>query len=82
MLARLGGDEFAMLLINTSKENAGHVVLKFHQSVGNYNQEAKRGYDILFSHGMVEFNPEKHATIEAMLAEGDSDMYRLKNSKG
>lgn len=80
--ARLGGDEFAMLLINTSKEQAEYVVSKLHQSVEKYNQEAKRGYDILFSHGIVEFNPEKHPTIEAMLADGDSLMYALKKSKG
>lgn len=79
--ARLGGDEFAMLLINTSKEHAENVVARLHQLVANYNQEAKRGYDISFSHGIVEFNPEKHHTIDAMLAEGDSLMYELKRSK-
>lgn len=82
VFARLGGDEFAMLLINTSKEQAEYVVSRLHQSVEKYNQEAKRGYDILFSHGIVEFNPEKHPTIEAMLADGDSLMYALKKSKG
>ena len=79
--ARLGGDEFAMLLINTPKEHAENVVARLCQSVEKYNQEAKRGYDISFSHGIVEFNPEKHHTIDAMLAEGDSLMYELKRSK-
>jgi diguanylate cyclase (GGDEF)-like protein len=82
VLARLGGDEFAMLLINTSKEQAEYIVSKLHKSVEKYNQEAKRGYDIMFSHGIMEFNPEKHPTIEAMLADGDSLMYALKKSKG
>jgi diguanylate cyclase (GGDEF)-like protein len=80
--ARLGGDEFAMLLINTSKERAENIVARLRQSVEKYNQEAKRGYDITFSHGIVEFNPEKPRTIEAMLADGDSLMYVLKKSKG
>lgn len=80
--ARLGGDEFAMLLINTSKEHAEDIVARLHQSVAKYNQEAKRGYDILFSHGIVGFDPEKHHTIDAMLADGDSLMYELKRSKG
>lgn len=79
--ARLGGDEFAILLINTSKEHAEDIVARLHQSVANYNQEAKRGYDILFSHGIVEFNPEKPHTLDAMLAEADSLMYGLKKSK-
>ena len=79
--ARLGGDEFAMLLINTPKEHAENVVARLCQSVEKYNQEAKRGYDISFSHGIVEFNPEKHHTLDALLAEGDSLMYGIKRSK-
>lgn len=79
--ARLGGDEFSMLLINTSKEHAENIVAKLRQSVEKYNQEEKRGYEISFSHGIVEFNPEKHRTIDAILAEGDSLMYELKRSK-
>ncbi|MDH5537200.1 MAG: sensor domain-containing diguanylate cyclase [Betaproteobacteria bacterium] len=81
VFARLGGDEFVMLLINTTRERAERVVARLRQSVANYNREAGRGYDIVFSHGIVEFNPEKHYTIDAMLAEGDSLMYRLKKSR-
>ncbi|MFT6978919.1 MAG: GGDEF domain-containing protein [Marinobacter psychrophilus] len=44
-----------MLLTNTSKENAENVVSKLCQSLEKYNQETKRGYDIVFSHGIVEF---------------------------
>lgn len=80
--ARLGGDEFVMLLINTSKEHAENIVARLRQSVEKYNQEAKRGYDITFSHGIVEFNPERQHTIKTMLADGDSLMYALKKSKG
>jgi len=80
--ARLGGDEFVMLLINTSKEHAENIVARLRQSVEKYNQEAKRRYDITFSHGIVEFNPERQHTIKTMLADGDSLMYALKKSKG
>ena len=82
IFARLGGDEFAMLLINTPKEHAEGIVSRLRQSLEKYNQEAKRGYIISFSHGIVEFNAEKHSMIDAMLAEGDSLMYELKRSKG
>lgn len=79
--ARLSGDEFSMLLIDASKEHAEVVVARLHQSITKYNQAAKRGYDILFSHGIVEFNPEKHHTPDPMLQEGDELMYGLKRSK-
>ena len=32
-------------------------------------------------HRIVEFNPEKHGTIDELLAEGDSLMYERKNGK-
>jgi diguanylate cyclase (GGDEF)-like protein len=79
--ARLGGDEFVMLLINASIEDAEGVVARLHRSVAKLNQEAKRRYNILFSHGIVGFDPEKHHTIDAMLADGDQLMYGLKRAK-
>ena len=82
IFGRLGGDEFAMFLINASREQAEHIVAKLSQSIDHYNQQANRGYVISFSHGIVEFNPDQHHTIEAMLANGDTLMYELKRSKG
>ena len=81
IFARSGGDEFALLLIDASKENAEKIVLRLCHSIEKYNQEAKRGYDVSFSYGIAEFNPDKHHTIDALLADGDSLMYELKRSK-
>jgi diguanylate cyclase (GGDEF)-like protein len=75
LFARLGGDEFVILLTETSKKLAEDTIEKFRHSLEKYNQEANRGYDISFSHGIVEFNPDKHHTVEALLADGDSLMY-------
>lgn len=81
IFARLGGDEFAILLIGASKECADNMVSRLRQSVEKRNQETRRGYDISFSHGVVEFSPDKHATLDAMLADGDTLMYEIKKSK-
>ena len=78
IFARLGGDEFAVLLTNTSMKHAEDVVARFRQELEKYNQEAKRGYDISFAYGIVEFNPDKHHSIDALLADGDSMMYEWK----
>lgn len=82
LFARLGGDEFVVLLTNTSEKLAGDIIAKSRQALEKYNQEANRGYDISFSFGIVEFNPEKHHTVEALLADGDSLMYERKTQKG
>lgn len=80
-LARLGGDEFAALLTNTTAELAVSVVTRLTEELVRYNQRAKRGYELSFSHGMVEMSQDKHRTIEALLADGDALMYEMKIAK-
>jgi len=81
IIARLGGDEFVALLNNTSEDHAKEFIARFIQSLESYNREAKRGYEISFSHGIVEFNPDKHSMIKTLLADGDLLMYQLKKSR-
>lgn len=78
IFARLGGDEFVALLLNTPKEGAKFAVSKLREALDNYNREASRGYDIVFSHGIVEFSPKRHGEIEDLLSDGDSLMYEDK----
>jgi diguanylate cyclase (GGDEF)-like protein len=73
--ARLGGDEFVALLSSTAIKEAGKIIERFKASLIAYNQQAKRGYDISFSYGIVEFNHGAQTTIEELLDEGDSLMY-------
>ncbi|MEH6445691.1 MAG: sensor domain-containing diguanylate cyclase [Oceanospirillaceae bacterium] len=79
--ARLGGDEFVVLLSSTSQEQAQKAIGKLSTSLKDYNKEIDRGYDVSFSHGIVEFNPQKHTTVDLLLCDGDALMYELKKSK-
>jgi diguanylate cyclase (GGDEF)-like protein len=81
ILARLGGDEFVVLFTNTSKQQAETLIEKFNHALIKSNQEVGRAYDISFSHGIVEFNPEKHTCIRDLLSDSDSLMYELKRAK-
>lgn len=81
IFARLGGDEFAALLSNTTKDQAEEVVLRIQNNLEKFNREANRGYEINFSHGIVEYNPNSHQSIKALLADGDSLMYKQKKQK-
>jgi diguanylate cyclase (GGDEF)-like protein len=78
LYARLGGDEFAVLLTNVSRESAEEVMTRFQEALDQYNQESKRGYEISFSYGIVEFDRDKHQTIEELLNAGDLQMYENK----
>jgi diguanylate cyclase (GGDEF)-like protein len=81
VFARLSGDEFVVLFSDTSKETAETWVADFHQSLQAYNTAVNRGYNIEFSHGIVEFNVDKHLTIESLLADSDARMYERKRTK-
>lgn len=81
IVARIGGDEFVALLNNASKKDSESFISRLFQSVEKYNQEAKCGYNILFSHGIIGFNPEKDRMIDTLLADSDALMYRVKKLK-
>jgi diguanylate cyclase (GGDEF)-like protein len=78
IFARLGGDEFAVFLANVTREQAELIFVRFAAELRKRTQEAARGYEITYSHGIVEFQPGRHGSIEALLVEGDELMYRLK----
>ena len=78
LFARLGGDEFVILFSNSSSDAARDAMKRFTESLEKFNQKASRGYDITFSYGIVEFDPDKHDSVEALLTEGDSLMYECK----
>jgi len=79
--ARMGGDEFAILLADADRAQAEEVIDRFGQSLQDFNAEANRGYEIRFSHGIVEFHPEEHQSITELLSAGDALMYKDKRSK-
>ncbi len=81
LFARLGGDEFVVLFSNSSRESATDAMKRFSDSLEEFNQKANRGYNISFSYGIVEFDPEKHHSIDALLNEGDSLMYECKKQR-
>jgi diguanylate cyclase (GGDEF)-like protein len=78
LLARLGGDEFVVLLSNKSKHSVIEALDRFKFSLDDYNKKAKRGYNIEFSYGIVDYDAEIHQTIDKLLADGDSRMYQTK----
>jgi len=78
VFARLGGDEFAVLLTDTSVENVEDVLTRFDSAVNHDNQQAQRGYDLCYSVGIAAFDPERHSSVEDLLAEADTLMYQHK----
>jgi len=78
ILARLAGDEFILLLNYTAQNEAEKVIEKFIGYIDKFHRQQKTLFPVSFSFGLVEFDPEKHHTIEDLLSEGDDNMYHCK----
>jgi diguanylate cyclase (GGDEF)-like protein len=81
VIGRLGGDEFVALLTDAHERETTLVIERLRVMLAARNSEAKRGYDIRFSVGQVEYDPSRHETIAQLLAESDSAMYADKLAK-
>lgn len=81
LFARLGGDEFVVLLTGACKSDAETVLQKFGKQLADYNTRARRGYELAFSCGVVEFNPAAPLGVDELMAAGDAQMYAIKAAK-
>ena len=80
VIGRLGGDEFAVLI---SGDAAGHrtATQRLNQAVEAHNAaHADRGYSLRFALGQVDFDPQRHADLAALMAEADARMYAIKQT--
>lgn len=81
IFARIGGDEFAILLMNTSKADADDIIVRIEKSLNQFNQKETSGLKVSFSYGIVEFSPDLHHSLEALITNGDQLMYENKKNK-
>lgn len=78
LLARLGGDEFVALLIGADAERARIAVEHLQSILERQNRNSLQAYQLIFSHGVVEFDFRLHQTIHDLLEQGDRRMYKNK----
>lgn len=78
VVGRLGGDEFVVLLTSATIDETEMILSRLQEDLTKKNQEAKRGYDIQFSVGTIEFDLVTHKDIHGVLAAADSAMYENK----
>ena len=80
VIGRLGGDEFAVLQTKSTVQQCEESLKRLQHKVSDYNDKTKRGYNIEFSAGFVEYDQDKHGSIEKLLIDADRMMYINKNS--
>lgn len=69
VVGRLGDDEFVALLTGSSAVDIGAIKSRLEEILDERNATMRRGYDIRFSIGQIEYDPVRHGSIEGLLAE-------------
>ena len=81
VLGRLGGDEFVALAGNTTAAQLDRPLERLKSAIESYNIEARRGYDLKYSVGVIEFDSARHIDILDLLKEADAQMYENKKQR-
>jgi diguanylate cyclase (GGDEF)-like protein len=81
VVGRLGGDEFVLLLVDANAVQAERVVERLRRSLDAFERASGSDYGLVFSHGVVTFDPDEDHTIDDMLTRSDEQMYRMKRAR-
>jgi len=76
--ARLGGDEFVVLIPNGSADDAHRLSERMEKATLAQNVKQERPYEIAFSIGVSEYNPEAPCTMDELIRRADTEMYKMK----
>jgi diguanylate cyclase (GGDEF)-like protein len=78
VVSRLGGDEFVTIMANCDEAAAEKIIGRLECNLTDYNKTNNKGYEIRVSVGHVRYDPNRHQTINLMIADADAAMYRVK----
>jgi diguanylate cyclase (GGDEF)-like protein len=81
VIARLDNDEFVVLMTDTSEENARRALGRLNTALAEYNLGARRGYDLSYSVGSLQYLPDVHPSVTGLLGAADMAMYEKKRQK-
>jgi diguanylate cyclase (GGDEF)-like protein len=78
IICRMGGDEFLLIFPNSSSKQIRSIKSRLERNLSQLNKSIEKDYQISFSMGFAEFNPDKPKTIEELINIADQRMYEDK----
>jgi len=76
VIGRLGDDEFVALLTGSSAVELSAIKARLEEILDERNATMRRGYDIRFSIGQVEYDINLHHSIDELLIEAERALHR------
>jgi len=76
VVGRLGDDEFVVLLTGSSAVDLNAIKVRLEEILDERNATMRRGYDIRFSIGQVEYDAALHPSVEELLNEVELLLHR------
>ena len=80
IIARFGGDEFVVLALDCGDMRA-EIVHRIEAAIDAHNASAAQPYSLSMSLGIAQFDPFAPITLDAVMAESDTNLYEAKRRR-
>ena len=81
MIGRLGGDEFVVLMVDATESDLVSMRARLQSNVDAHNLQSERGYALSFSVGVIRVDASSTISMEELLSQADTAMYKHKQSR-
>ena len=81
IICRMGGDEFLLVFPDNSLKDVPQIKERLNKNLMDLNQTLKKPYQIEFSMGLSEYDPEKPLSMDELIRIADQKMYEEKERK-
>ncbi|GAA5314945.1 MAG: sensor domain-containing diguanylate cyclase [Candidatus Pelagadaptatus aseana] len=81
LIARVGGDEFVALMPDCELTQAKETIARLRAAIDEHCRADSLPYHILFSAGIIQYDPVLHPTIPALIDAADKAMYQVKEPR-
>ena len=82
VIARIGGDEFAIIMHKgKTEESKDKIIARLEEALKEHNSKMINQYELSASIGVSYYDSQKSQTLDKLLTDADSMMYKQKRSK-
>ena len=81
IVCRFGGDEFIIIFKNCNEQTAIKAISRMNEKLDEINRMHDKGFNLAFSHGVVEIDSTRENDVFKLIEEIDQIMYKNKEAR-